>query len=196
MFHLGRTRFYAEAGAGPAPSLAGYMVPTNAWFTEEFQLHQGGTDISDTTGKFWINGVQKASFSIITRTASSPDQWRWLSIENFWTINPPPSGAYVYFDDVYIDTTWARVMIGNASTFSACTHREPLIPTAWSASSITAYFNQGAFSNGQSVYVFVVDSNGNASPGKQISIGGVADYVSPPNDESPAPNPPVNINIK
>jgi len=101
----------------------------------------------------------------------------------------PPTGAYVYFDDVYMDITWSRVMLGNASTFNACTHREPLIPTAWSTSSITAYFNQGSFSNGQNVYVFVVDSTGAASPGKLITISGTYVDTTAPYIDNVLPAP-------
>lgn len=190
-----RVTKFASEGAGSAGTVSGFIAPANAWYTEELQVHQGGIDTQDSTTKFWMNSVLKLSYSHISRTSKNPAQWSRLSIENFWTLRPPPSGAYMYFDDIYVDTTWSRVMIGNASTFDACTVREPLIPTAWSNTTITAYFNQGSFSNGQSVYVFVVDSDGNASSGKAITIGGAAPVVGPPPDAPPAPSPPTYLKI-
>ena len=169
--------------------------PANQWNTEEYQASKSTIDLQDGTFRFWYNGKKHINnTTLMNRSTKHPGSWSNLYIENYnhhssnGVNDVPPSGAYVYYDDVYIDTTWSRVMIGNASTFDSCTHREPLIPTAWSSTSITAYFNQGSFQNGQSVYIFVVDSNGNASTGKAITIGGTENFKegsvippSPPN---------------
>jgi len=194
------TRVSVEGGT---PAIAYQDVfthpPNNQWNIEEYLTSKSSLNASDGVFKMWMNGAKAFSESVMNRTtgynSSGFDQ---LSLENFWTnsagaegLDNPPLNGYVYYDDVYIDTTWARVMIGNASTYDACTHREPLIPTAWGNGSITAYFNQGSFSNGQSVYLFVVDSNGNTSPGKTITIGGAADLIN-----KPTPSPPTNLNIK
>jgi hypothetical protein len=70
-----------------------------------------------------------------------------------------------FFDNVYIDRTQARVEIGNAPTWSACTHREIQVPTAWQQGvvggmdSITVTVNQGSFPYG-SAYLYVVDNSG------------------------------------
>jgi hypothetical protein len=81
------------------------------------------------------------------------------------------SSAKAWFDDLYIATTQARVEIGNASTFSACTHREIQIPTLWNDGTISVTVNQGSFAASSSAYLFVVDSDGNVSSGKQITFG-------------------------
>jgi gamma-glutamyltranspeptidase len=86
----------------------------------------------------------------------------------------------VYTDDTYIDTTRARVEIGNAPTWAQSNVREIQIPSAWSNSSITITINQGAFSNGDTVYLYVVDSNGNVnSNGYPVTIGGISS-TNPP----------------
>jgi hypothetical protein len=56
-------------------------------------------------------------------------------------------------------------MIGDAAIFSQCTHREIQIPTAWSDTEITVTFNQGSFTDYETCYLFVVDSDGTASAG-------------------------------
>jgi len=78
--------------------------------------------------------------------------------------------AKAWFDDVYLATTQARVEIGNASTWSGCTHREIQIPTSWSSTSITIDFNQGNFADSTTVYLYVVDTAGNVSPGYAVTI--------------------------
>jgi hypothetical protein len=77
------------------------------------------------------------------------------------------------FDNLYLDNTWSRVMIGNANTFAASTQREIQVPTAWANGSITVSFNPGRFTAGQTAYLYVIDSNNvvNAT-GYSITIGG------------------------
>jgi len=76
----------------------------------------------------------------------------------------------IYYDDIYIDNVWNRVEIGDNSVFANCTHREIQIPTAWSDTEISFTLNTGSLASG-TYYVFVVDSDGTASSGSQITIG-------------------------
>lgn len=70
-----------------------------------------------------------------------------------------PTNVTIYYDDIYIDNTWARVEIGDAGTYDGCTHREIQIPTSWNSSSITSTLNQGSLPDG-TAYLYVVDENG------------------------------------
>jgi hypothetical protein len=77
-----------------------------------------------------------------------------------------------YFDDVYIATSRARIELGNASTFENCTLREIQIPTNWASGNVEfspRYTSD--FSSGSQAWVFVVDENGDASPGFPVTIG-------------------------
>jgi hypothetical protein len=167
-------------GIGPYTKLD----DSGAWATWEYQEGRGSIDIRNGTIKFWVNSILKRNSNILNRTTKySAINYTSIQITNYWQTSVTgatyPVNGLDYIDDLYIDQTWARVMIGNAPTFDACTRREPLIPTEWSSSSITAYFNQGAFQNGEKVYIFVVDSGGNPSLGKGITIGGVAQSLIP-----------------
>jgi hypothetical protein len=76
---------------------------------------------------------------------------------------------YLWQDDVYVDNTRARVEIGDNSVFENCTHREVQIPSAWATDEITVTVNEGSFDYENSTfYLFVVDSDGNASDGYEI----------------------------
>ena len=68
--------------------------------------------------------------------------------------------ATYYFDDIYINNSWARVEIGDDPDYDSCTHREMQIPTAWSSDSVDITVNQGSFQNGTTAYLFVVDEDG------------------------------------
>ncbi len=66
-------------------------------------------------------------------------------------------------DDVYVATgpnAAARVEIGNAATYSACTNLALSTPVKWSNTSITTTVRQGRFTNIEDAYLYVVDANG------------------------------------
>ena len=93
----------------------------------------------------------------------------------------PQPEAQIYWDELYVDYTRARVEIGDASTWSACTHREIQIPASWSDTLITATVNTGSFPAGSQGYVYVVDASGVANEhGRPLTIGGTpADSIAP-----------------
>lgn len=78
--------------------------------------------------------------------------------------------ANYWWDELYIDTSRARVEIGDASTWAASTHRELQTTSAWSSTSVTFKLNRGSFPPGASVYLFVVDDSGVASAGYPITL--------------------------
>ncbi|MCP4747058.1 MAG: hypothetical protein GY874_13110 [Desulfobacteraceae bacterium] len=75
----------------------------------------------------------------------------------------PRPWAKRYWDEIYVDTSRARVEIGNNANWNSCTHREIQIPTAWSSNSISIKVNQGIFETGEKAYIFVVNDNGEVS---------------------------------
>lgn len=183
-----------QFGEGVGPYIK--LDDSGAWTTWEYQEARGDIDVRNGPVKFWVNGNLKRNTDILNRTTKYPaSNYTSLQMTNYWQVSVPgatyPVNGIDYIDDLYVDQTWARVMIGNASTFDACTRREPLIPTEWSSTSIKAYFNQGAFSNGEKVYIYVVDSSGVPSLGKEILIGGVADIPT----KSLIPSTPTKMSI-
>ena len=91
----------------------------------------------------------------------------------------------IYYDNIYVDNTWSRAEICDDSDRSRVGHCEIQIPTKWSNSSITLTVNHGSFKTGQTAYLYVVDSNGNAnSKGFPITIGGGG---APPTASQPSP---------
>jgi len=91
-----------------------------------------------------------------------------MAIGYYWTRNNTSvlgsNDAFRYYADLYMDVTPSRVMLGNASTYAACTIIEPQIPTAWSNTEITATVNLARMPSGVG-YLYVVDSTNAKSPG-------------------------------
>jgi len=82
---------------------------------------------------------------------------------------------HIYLDDMFLDFTQARVEISDHATWDETvqTHKELQIPTAWSSSSVTVKINQGSFQDGQTAYLYVIDSNGNVNAqGRPITFNG------------------------
>lgn len=77
------------------------------------------------------------------------------------------------YDDVYVANSQARVEIGNASTWAACTQLELQAPySSWTAGSIEATYRAGTLTGTK--YAYVVDSTG------AVNANGVEVTEGPP----------------
>lgn len=104
-------------------------------------------------------------------TLRSGQLWNELTLPGY---GRQDSNSQTYVDDVYVSTgagAQARVEIGDHSAYLNCTNLAILTPTSWSDGTITATVRQGSFTAGQSAYLFVIDSGGNASAGSPVTIG-------------------------
>jgi len=94
------------------------------------------------------------------------------------TLANPENNAFRYFDDMYVDTTYSRVMLGNSATYSNCTILEPQIPYQWSPTSVSVTVNLGQFGGG-TAYLYVFDSNDeHNSTGYAVTIDGTVTTIS------------------
>lgn len=169
------------SGSGVIGGFQGTDYTAGVWQTEEFHWsHSGeGTGLntdgspgaSDGVWKYLRNGTTVQHRENVNNYFSNHRELRVA--DNFTdTAAAFPDGEKVYMDDIYVDDTYSRVMIGNAPTFLASTQRTPCIPTAWSDTSISCAAS-GSMTSG---YVFVIDASDMASNGFQagitITIGG------------------------
>ena len=64
------------------------------------------------------------------------------------------------------------VEIGDASTWTGCSHKEMQYTTAWASGQATITVNGGSFGASATVYLYVVDSDGNVNAsGREIQFG-------------------------
>lgn len=115
-----------------------------------------------------------------TYTQDSGHNWTWITFPGY---SRGETNTYIHHDDIYVATgsgALARVEIGNASTYATCTNLAVCTVTSWSASSIAFTVRSGSFSPTASVYLYVVDSNGDASAGYQATMGQSLGGGTPP----------------
>ena len=118
-------------------------------------------------------------------THVSTPEWRYFYMGHFYgsLYNSNSSAcvetrdANIYYDDVYIDNTQARVEICDASTWAARTQCEIQIPSAWSTTEITITTNQGSLDTLAGKYVYVVDLDGTVNANGKVTGG--ADVTAP-----------------
>jgi hypothetical protein len=149
-----------------------WMGPINQWFTEEYLLKANSSNSSaDATFEVFVSGkrvgwLPYTDYSTKTLSLRTSDSQRMIINfpVHFVVANATlPAGSTVWADNVYMDTTWARVMIGNAPTWNASTQREIQIPTAWSSTSLSVVLNQGRLADLRNGYLYVIDANGNVN---------------------------------
>lgn len=93
-------------------------------------------------------------------------QWTQISIPGFISDTIAGENVRPVMDDIYIASgpnAQARVEIGNNILFYNSTNFSIATPVQWSDNEIIATLNQGSFDSGASVFVHVVDANGNPS---------------------------------
>jgi hypothetical protein len=190
----GSKKFQVEGMANPNYySGKAKVPPENTWVIEEFQIKENtGTNMANGVVKYWQNGnLMWNNSDVVTRDSRFPSRWQELVVENFKanTVTNLPIPSYAYMDDIYIDNTWARVMIGNESNFNSCAHREIQIPTSWYDKSIDLVVNHGTFAKGETAYLYVIDTNGSISNGYPITIGGSG------GGSDPIPDAPTGLKI-
>ena len=118
--------------------------------------------------------------NVMTHLAGN-DSWRYVTLSSaLESVYDGTANLKIYMDDVYVDTTQARVELCDSSTWSARTHCEIQPATAWSDTGATITLNQGSFTNGTTAYLYVVDSAGNTSNGQQVTIGSGSVDTTPP----------------
>ena len=129
-----------------------------------------------TSGAYvWHQEVSAGGYQLVDSqtnvvTAHSDDPWNMLAVPGFGYGDAQTSA---YTDDVYIATgagARARVEIGNAATYTACTNLSIITPTSWSNTSIVATVRAGSFTTG-TAYLYVTDASGITGPAAAITIG-------------------------
>lgn len=162
--------------------------PKDEYKTEEFWIKSNSDlETADATLEKYVNGILAATVPYMgweqaLRTWKLRGEPNVTDLTRMYIVHGVKANVtfpahYRYWaDNVYLDTTWARVMIGDDPVFENCTLREPQIPSSWSDNDITVTVNTGEFPSGKEVYLFVVDADGNPSSGfGPVIIGGTAD---------------------
>jgi len=149
------------------------------WVRVESYIKQSGADTSDGVWKGYLHRPTLSTpiieahenTDIKLRTSSTNTSKLTLGAAYYSMCNGTQTATFDV-DEIYIDSTPARVEIGNASTWAACTKRTIQRPTAWSDTSITATVDLTSLGSSGAAYLYVVDGSNNVSAGKLITLGG------------------------
>lgn len=139
----------------------------DTWHNVQIEYGENsGAGQQNGTLRLWVDGRLRDSTTTLdtNHAADGPAVDKRPYIIGFYDSWGPSDAAvsnmYAYYGDIYVDRSWARVEIGNSAIYAECTHREILVPTAWSGESISARVQQGTFAPGQTAYLYVVDDTG------------------------------------
>lgn len=153
---------------------------------------KGGSDPVNDNGTMYFQALN-ATDGIYEKTDSSTplfdgddnanddaiSQWDRFVLPGWtkeWDTGDDGYDTTFYHDDVYIatgDYAQARVEVCNNSVYTSATHCEIQPSSAWATDEITITLNEGSIvdlTNG-SWYLFVIDSDGTASSGYQLTAG-------------------------
>lgn len=154
---------------------------TPVWVNVSTQLYEGDYNTENAELTYWASkpdgGItaknQDAGF-LYRKTTDHVDA---IGLHNY--IGTGGTATTLYYDNFYIDNSWARVEIGDNADYDSCTHREIQIPSSWVDGSIAINVNQGSFSDSDTAYLFVVDESGTVSSGQEILFSFSSDTTPP-----------------
>ena len=158
---------------------------TGEWYHWEF-WYQPATGTSTGDGQ-WTLILRKVSdgtvvmnnHDVTVNDYSSATRYRYLVMQNYHGNSSPqpgspgtangtttfeePGDGWAFWDDLAVQ--WGtgarkRVLLGNASTYAACTKFAYQPWTSWSNTSITVTVNKGPFSSLSGLYYYVIDGTG------------------------------------
>jgi len=176
--------------------LPGGGQDTGAWHRTEYYYKLSTPGVADGIWQQWVDGVQNVNLTNdMNRLAgnASTIQYMMAPFDGNDSYNDSANGIIdnswqIWLDDFYIDTTRARVEIGDASSFTKCKVKFIQPSTSWNDTSITVNTELGTFSAGQTVYVYVVDANGVVNTlGYPILVGSSTAQLSPIRPMPPIP---------
>ncbi len=196
-FAANNGRAYVENVGVESGFWSNFNNATTNWISEQIIWSaSSATDVKDGSLTYNVDGVDKASGSILTYTTYAPERL----IANYvvhgvnankasWALPAWSSSNQMWTDEVYADNTWQRVMIGNASTFASCNRFGFIIPTSWSTTNITGVLSCAAFSDTETAYIYVFDTNGTPNAtGYAITINGTVAGAPAPTITSLSPS--------
>jgi hypothetical protein len=166
-------------------------LPPNSWVRNEAYWKYGASNGDFVYKGYWGGTVTSLANHIGNYQNNAINQHQYLVFENYCG-NADPGNCQtsaVYYDDVYVQYgTQARIEICTESVWSSRKHCEIQIPIAWSSGSITFTANQGSFTSGSAVYLYVVDSTGTVNAnGYPITFGSYSSDTIPPVCSSGSP---------
>jgi hypothetical protein len=138
------------------------------WQRFDYFVDRGSVNGSDWRIALWIDGVVLHDFTVADqagRVGPPNDEYFSRILINNYLAQETSNAAYAnlpvefWLDDFYVDSSLARVELGDAATWVACTQKEIQPWTAWADGSVTVTVNHGALPHGTQ-YLYAVKPDG------------------------------------
>jgi len=158
---------------------------TQPYKEDNWTLVQVSVSGHESTGECQIRyltpGESQVAQNLTGKTIRDDENWRDFRFGEYHGNSAADAETTFFYDDIYLDKSWARVEVGDNADYASCTHREMQIATAWADGEITFTLNTGSITDltGGGYYLFVVDADGNPSPGKRLTAGGASPTGQP-----------------
>jgi hypothetical protein len=169
---------------------------SDEWSQYQLVLKQSDINVPNGVIQIYLNGALIYNkVNIITHDRAG-SYWQKLIPHEGMTNQSGCSGdRFFALDDIYMNNSWARVVLGNASTYAASTKLEiqPVDWTnpVWSSTNINIKANTGSYTSGQTAYLYVIDAAGAVNANGfalKIGSGGGGGTTPPP--------PPSNLRVQ
>jgi hypothetical protein len=132
------------------------------WKAEEIQYQASDVDITNGIFNFYQKGILGTDNNFKNRTSQAPELYNTI-VQSQVSHNAQPSSV-MYYDALYIDDTWHRVVISKSSTWALRGNVEVQIPAEWSDNQIVIKTNLAGLNKAETpLYLYVVDKNGIAN---------------------------------
>ena len=141
-------------------SNGGLIYSGNAWGGKIGQWNRMEVlvDASNHIIKSWTNG--KLIHNITNFYKVTSNQGLSIYVMGFDHNLNGYQNMSIDFDEIYADSTQARVEIGDAPTWQTTSHREIQLPSQWSDTDLTITIKQGTLNDISKSYLYVVDADG------------------------------------
>ncbi len=151
--YTGTTRYWNKDYTNPL-----YQIPYQ-WITDEV-IYKSSSEVGleDGLWNYYQNGILGLNNPIVSHNADYPEPYN--SVFQHQVSNGAQPNSFVYYDHIYIDDTWHRVLLCPESTWSSKTKCEIQIPSLWADNKITLNARSGSLAGGSTAYLYVVNKEG------------------------------------
>jgi len=164
-------------GSGTVSDYSPGDLEQNQWMRKEYYLQMSyPAGSSNGVVKSWIDTELDSNWGGVSREAGVSDVYQ-LVMMPFYFGNG--GGGRVWYDDVYISKSQARVELCNSASWSNCSGRSIQVPTSWGNSVIEATLNLSGISLSGDLYLYVIDDEGVVSDAHLVGSNTEAAPVPP-----------------
>ena len=148
--------FYAR----PLSFRCNYAPPVGSWyFVEIFTYLNSAAGVFDGYNEMRVDNqrIYRADHVDFLGSADAGPYFQFFRFGGNYGFDASGEVFYRQYGDLYIDDSFARVLLGDAASYAECSHLEVQVPTAWSDSEVRFVLNQGSFQPGDGVFVYLFD---------------------------------------